>query len=237
MKTELEKCREKLLAKTKDLEEFIYIVSHDVKAPLRAITNLVDWIEDDLEGEVPNDVTVNMDLLKTRVSRLERMISSLTDISRIHRMELDHAEVDVKQMCLEIIKGRPDSNKIELEIKQMPVFKTYYQKLKRVFTELISNAANFQSNSHIQLQIKAEDQGEAYKFIVKDNGIGISEDAIEKVKKIFYTVHLKDEMDTTGAGLTIADKIIDFAGGELSIQSKINEGTAVSFTWPKEIVN
>ena len=115
MKTELEIYQEKLQQKTEELEEFIYIVSHDVKAPLRAITNLTAWIADDLE-EIQNDeIKENIKLLKSRVSRMERMLSALTDISRIGRMELEVMPVDVKKLCEEIIELNQFDKAVKVE--------------------------------------------------------------------------------------------------------------------------
>ena len=235
MKTELEIYQEKLQQKTEELEEFIYIVSHDVKAPLRAITNLTAWIADDLE-EIQNDeIKENIKLLKSRVSRMERMLSALTDISRIGRMELEVMPVDVKKLCEEIIELNQFDKAVKVEFGEMPKFNTYRFKLKRVLTELLKNALASMNSQKNTIHIETREKDDYFQFTIRDNGCGMPEEALEKVKKIFYTVHIKDDIDTTGAGLTIADKIVDFVGGSMEIQSKIEQGTTISFSWPKLI--
>jgi signal transduction histidine kinase len=236
MKTDLDICREELRQKSAELEEFIYIVSHDVKAPLRAITNLTAWIEDDLADIENDEIKENINLLKNRVNRMERMLSALTDISRIHRMGLEISPVDVEDLCSKLFQQLNPPAQCRLKMSDLPVFETYSMKLKRVFHELLSNAVMYSGENENLVEVEAADKGDFYEFKISDQGIGIADEALGKVMKIFYTVHIKDERDTTGAGLTIVSKILQFVGGKIKIESKENQGSRVVFTWPKRIV-
>lgn len=234
MKDDIRTLKEELNAKTEELETFIYIVSHDVKAPLRAINNLVDWIEEDLNG-AGEDVKENFTLLKNRVKRIESMMNALTELSRVRRMELDIAETNVTNLIQDILDIIPEKKNIQIEIGQMPVFRTMHRKLYKVLFALIENAIFFHDKPNGKVIAYCQDQGDMYTFGIKDNGPGIPEELISKVFTVFYTVNPKDIVETTGVGLTLAKKIVEFVGGEIKLYSRQNEGCEVIFTWPKTI--
>ncbi|HPD65097.1 MAG TPA: HAMP domain-containing sensor histidine kinase [Bacteroidia bacterium] len=234
MTEEINRLKEELKRKTEELESFVYIVSHDVKAPLRAINNLVEWIDEDLNGTT-GDVRENFDLLKNRVKRIENMMNALTELSRVRRMELDMAEVNTGAMIAEILEMIPDSKKMKVETGKMPVFRTMHRKLYKVLYALIENAVIFHDKEDGHIRISCKEKEDCYVFSVKDNGPGIPEDLQGKVFTVFYTVNSKDIRETTGVGLTLAKKILDFVGGNIQLISKQGEGSEFIFTWPKEL--
>ncbi|AMM52024.1 hypothetical protein TH61_13690 [Rufibacter sp. DG15C] len=229
-------CQEQLALLKQEYEEFAYIVSHDLKAPLRAICNLSGWISEDLGENIDPDIAHNIKLLQNRAERMERMINAVLSFSRVNRQELDIGEVDVKELVLEVAALFQKSHGLHLTVEPLPTFTTYAKKLETVFAKLLENAVTFNESGKPEVHISAAEQESFYTFTVTDNGIGISEDAKEKVFKLFYTVQPKDEEEHLGAGLTIVKKIVQFVGGTIQVQPTMDQGATFQFTWPKHIL-
>jgi len=232
MKNKTEILEQQIKQKSEELEQFVYIVSHDVKAPVRAINNLVSWIEEDL-GQMTDSVKEYFGLLKGRVGRIEKMMDALTELSRVKRLELEIAETNVSKIINNIIDIIPDKGQITVETGDMPVFRTMYQKLFKVLNILIINAFQFHDKNNGWIKIQCTDNKDHYLFEIKDNGPGIAEEYHQKIFTIFYTLCSKDTHETTGAGLSIAKAIVEFAGGQMNVSSKPGEGSNFYFTWPK----
>jgi K+-sensing histidine kinase KdpD len=234
------KCEDELSALKKEFEQFIYIVSHDVKAPLRAISNLTTWIEDDLEEGNKEEISTNFSLLKGRVQRLENMMDALLEISRINKYETHKSKVCLTETINDIVKLIDNNEQvhfeIELEVKN-ECFETFSKKLNKVLSSLIENAVQFNLSENKQVKIKIQENENEYHISIIDNGPGIPEEVRDKIFTVFYTLSSKDSAYSVGAGLTISRKICDFVGGELVFIPNKKEGSTFSFTWPKLINN
>ncbi|WP_181306584.1 ATP-binding protein [Rufibacter sp. XAAS-G3-1] len=228
-------CEQQLEALRKEFEEFAYIVSHDLKAPLRAINNLSAWIGEDLGENQEPEVQNNLQLLQNRTQRMERMINGLLEYSRVSRQDLEVQEVSVEAMVQRLAGAFPQSQTLEVHPSHLPTFKTYAKKLETVFQQLLQNAVTFNEQETPEAWIEAQEQADAFVFKVRDNGIGIPAEAQPKVFNIFFTVQPKDRHETLGVGLAITRKIIQFVGGSISVQSTPGHGTDFMFTWPKTI--
>lgn len=216
-----------------ELEEFAYIVSHDLKAPVRAISNLSVWIEEDLGENLDPDVKQNMDLLRNRASRLERMIEGLLEYSRSTRMNMSVGPTDVQALLQEVAEELP--NLIQLQLpEQLPVFSTYKAKLKQVFQAILCNSLMFSPTPAPIVQVQVQEQDDYFLFNLADNSGGMPEEALTKIFTLFYTVSPKDLVDTLGMGLAITKKIVQFAGGSISAHLNEMGGTTICFTWPKK---
>ncbi|MFC6999308.1 sensor histidine kinase [Rufibacter roseus] len=230
-----ESLKQKYDALKSEYEEFAYIVSHDLKAPLRAINNLSGWIKEDLGENLDKDVQHNINLLQNRAERMERMINGILQFSRVERMDMEIKEINVQNLVQEIVAGTDTPTTLQVHTSNLPQFTTYSKKLEEVLNQLLQNAVLYNENTHPQITVSCTEEGEFYLFSIKDNGIGIPADAQEKVFKLFFTVLPKDKSDHLGAGLTIARKIVKFVGGEIKIESSVGKGSEFSFTWPKSI--
>ncbi|RNI22468.1 sensor histidine kinase [Rufibacter latericius] len=228
-------CEQQLENLRQEYEEFAYLVSHDLKAPLRAINNLSAWIEEDLGDDLAPDIQKNIQLLQQRTDRMERMISGLLDFSRITRYDLNINEVNVQELVQHLADQIAHGSPLEVHASGLPTLTTYAKKLETVFRLLLQNAAKFNQSAKPQVWITAQEQEEAFLFTVKDNGIGISTEAQEKVFKMFYSVQPKEHNEGIGAGLAIARKIIQFVGGTIRVQSTLGQGAEFSFLWPKHV--
>ncbi|PRY14433.1 histidine kinase/DNA gyrase B/HSP90-like ATPase [Pontibacter ummariensis] len=225
-------CSKQLEQLKKDFEEFAYIVSHDMKAPVRAIVNLSQWIEEDLGDHLPPDVKHNMDLLRNRAFRLERMIEALLQYSRVSRYDLETGPTDLLELLLALKAELPPHVQVDVPA-ELPVLLTYKAKLRQVLSQLLQNASFFTQKDRPKIIVRVQEQAEFLLFEVTDNGDGIPAEALSKVFTLFYTVCPKDKVDTVGAGLAISKKTVQFAGGTIEALANEPEGTTIRFTWPK----
>jgi signal transduction histidine kinase len=229
---------EELNALKKEYEEFVYIVSHDLKSPMRAISNLSNWIEEDLQGSDNQDVLDNFKLLKNRVGRLENMMNSLLELSRVSRFEMEVYEINIPALideCTALTSGGSQSQfHFDYAISN-EIIQTFGKKLQKVIVSLLDNAIRFNSNEKKNIFIAVKEFEKEYEISIQDDGPGIPEDVKDKIFNIFYTVSAKDSVNTTGAGLTIAAKIIKMVGGQLTYATAEPNGSVFKFSWPKNI--
>ena len=225
---------EELKESNKELEDFASIASHDLKAPLRAIDNLANWIEEDME-DVTETTKEQLALMKGRIAMMNKLLDSLLEYSRIGRTNEDAILVDVNKMLENIFYTVSQPKGFIINIaKDMPIFKTQHAPLYQVFQNLIVNALKHHDKKNGSISIKCITTGNHYTFYVEDNGPGIPAEYHDKIFQLFQTLKSKDETDGVGMGLAIIKKTVEKFGGNISISSKEGEGTTFIFTWPKQ---
>ena len=232
------KCQEELVALKKEFEEFIYIVSHDIKSPMRAITNITTWIEEDLGSVVNQDVLTNLGLLKNRVYRLENMMNALLELSRVDRTELEFYELNIPKMIANCIDLFDRESNVDFHYKANIVNEncvTFGVKMRKVVMSVLDNAVRFHHEKNRKVFIGIVENDNDYEIKISDNGPGIPEQVIHKIFSIFYTVNSKDIMDTTGAGLAISCKIMKLVGGKIEYSPGVDCGSVFTINWPKII--
>ncbi|MBW4505202.1 MAG: CHASE3 domain-containing protein [Scytonematopsis contorta HA4267-MV1] len=227
---------ETLIERNQELDQFAYIVSHDLKAPLRAISNLSTWIEEDLKDKLPTESQYQMQLLRQRVARMEDLINGLLEYSRVGRVQTKSEFVNVGIMLAEIIDSLdpPPTFIIEIEA-EMPTLTTKALLLRQVFTNLISNAIKHHNRPDGRVNISVKDLGEFYEFVVADDGVGIDPEFHDKIFTIFQTLKSRDSKENTGIGLAIVKKIIESEGCMIRLESQVSQGSTFRFTWRKII--
>lgn len=221
-----------------ELDQFAYVVSHDLKAPLRAINNLSEWIEEDLGNKIDGDTRTNMDLMRGRVHRMENLINGILDYSRIGRKQATVQLVDLNELLRELVSPEllPSNFKLILP-DNFPVFKTERVAIEQVFSNFVSNAIKYNTDMVPVLEIGFSENGNFYEFFVADNGPGIEPEYHEQVFIIFQTLQSRDKVESTGVGLAIVKKIIQEKGGKVWIESNNGKGAKFCFTWPKYSTN
>jgi signal transduction histidine kinase len=228
-----------LLKRQKDeLDQFAHIVSHDIKAPLRGIDNVVTWIEEDHSFDLPPKVIEYLNVIKGRIKRAENLLGGILAYARIGRQVAVKEWVDVKELVMEAGEYIPQRAGISLILgSRLPVIYTERVPLLQVLTNLIVNAFKYHDKDRGEVRINCKNGGPLYEFSVSDDGPGISPAYHQKIFAIFQTLQEGDKLETTGVGLAIVKKILDDRNLSICVDSDIGKGTSFVFTWPKEIIN
>lgn len=224
-----------LLKKRNDeLDQFAYVASHDLKAPLRAIASLSEWIEEDLAETLPEENKHQMRLLRGRVSRMEALINGLLEYSRVGRTQTPSSMVNVSTLLREVIDflDPPATFMIEVE-PGMPTFVTNRLPLLQVLSNLIGNAIKHHNRTDGHVKVSVKDQGQYYEFAISDDGPGIAPEYYDKIFHIFQTLEARDQKECTGVGLAIVKKIIETEGTTITLESEVGVGSTFRFTWLK----
>lgn len=217
-----------------ELDQFAYIVSHDLKAPLRAIANLSQWLEEDLEDHLTEDTRHQMHLMRSRVHRMEALINGLLQYSRVGRLHAELEPVDVEALLYDVIDSLAPPPEFTIKVMQgMPTLITERLPLEQVFANLISNGIKHHHRRDGQIVISVTEQADFYEFAVADDGIGIAPEFHQKVFVMFQTLEARDKVENTGVGLAIVKKIIEDKGGTISLESQRGQGATFRFSWPK----
>ncbi len=227
-----------LRKRNQELDQFAYVVSHDLKAPLRAIANLSSWIEEDLSDSMTEDTLHQMNLLRGRVHRMEGLIEGLLQYSRVGRIQVPSEIVQVEKLLAEIIDSLAPPSGFEVKIEPgMPTFVTEKLPLQQVFSNLISNAIKHNRCESGHVKISVQELDDFYEFSVEDDGPGIAPEYHDKVFVIFQTLEARDKVENTGIGLSLVKKIVEGQGGTISLESAEGKGATFRFTWPKQSIS
>ena len=218
--------------RNKELNQFAYVVSHDLKAPIRGIYNVIQWIEEDLGSEVSPQMRKYLNIIPERIKRMEDLIHGLLDYARISRERPLKETVDVNVLVKDITDLIAPKD-FKIEVKDLPVLTTEKIRLEQVFSNLISNAVKYAGRNKGQIQISARELKDFYEFSVSDNGIGIDPQFHGKIFEIFQTLREKHAKESTGIGLSIVKKIIDDQHCTIKVSSQLGKGSVFTFTWPK----
>jgi PAS domain S-box-containing protein len=232
--TERKQAQAALEDRNQELNSFVHIVSHDLKAPLRAIAHLSEWIEDDLAGSLSADNQQQMTLLRSRVYRLEATIDGLLDYARVGRTDTQSEPIAVAQLLAEAIDSLSPPPTFKISIApNLPTLHTKRILLSQVFANLIGNAIKHHHDvEHGVIQISAQTRGNFWEFAVSDDGPGIEPEYHTLVFGMFQAVNPQNRADSTGIGLAIVKKIVEAEGGTIRLASQLGKGTTFYFTWP-----
>lgn len=233
MSEKLEKNFNEVTKKNKELDQFAYVVSHDLKAPLRGISNIISWIEEDHVEHVTPEINRNLILIKGRTLRLENMINGLLEYARVGKTKKSEEAVHVKDVLNELADLIvPPGTSLNIPGK-LPVIHAIKLHIEQIFANLLSNAVKHNPNKNPAITIKYRDLGKYHEFTVADNGPGIDTKYFEKIFEIFQTLQERDAFESTGVGLAIVKKIIEDNNGTIVVESVSGKGTTFIFTLPK----
>ena len=216
-----------------ELNDFAYIVSHDLKAPLRAIGSLSQWLYSDYKDKFDHEGKAQLDLLVNRVYRMQNLIDGILEYSRVGRIQKEKVTIDPNLLLREIIDSLSPPSHIRIVIDR-PLPLIHYEKtsIRQVFSNLIGNAIKYMDKPEGELHIGCEQDGNYWKFFVQDNGPGIDKKYYDLIFQIFQTLNARDTIESTGIGLSIVKKIIETYCGKVWIESELGKGSTFYFTIP-----
>jgi light-regulated signal transduction histidine kinase (bacteriophytochrome) len=229
-----EKELKEVKAINKELDEFTYIASHDLKEPLRGIHNYMSFLKEDHAEKLDQEAQQYIDSTQRLAERMTNLTDQLLAYSKLGKAEMKKEPVDVDAIVDEVLEDlsglRPDG--IELRrIGKLGTAKGDAIRIGEVFQNLITNAAKYNDKSSKWVEIGRDDSGVHPVFYVRDNGIGIKPQHKDRVFQIFKRLNENSKFGSgTGAGLTIVKKIIERHGGRIWLDSVPDEGTTFYFT-------
>lgn len=217
-----------------ELKEFAYIVSHDLKAPLRAIDSLTGWIVEDYEEALDEEGKDLIQTLKGRVTTMNQLIDGILQYSRISRLNSSPEDVDLNEIIIYVWSlGKPEKPfKINI-VKDLPNLFTNYDKMQELFQKIVENAIRFNDKAEGLITVDWSEDDTFIHVTIKDNGIGIPEKDFEEIFKIFRSLDKKKHKNQIGLGLTLAKRIVETYDGHIGIESTVGEGTTFTVSLPK----
>jgi len=221
--------------RAEELEQFAYVTSHDLKAPLRAIRNLADWIAEDLQSKLDNQTRERLTLMSDRVSRMQALVEGLLDYCRVGRDKENQEKVDSRVLVADTIDLLSPPSGFLIDVaRDMPTLFTNRLELGQVFANLIGNAIKHHGSNNGHISIGVRDTGRFFEFTIADDGPGIAPEYHQKIFLMFQVLSVKDDRSDTGIGLALVKKIVQERGGSISLESREGEGANFRFTWPKD---
>ncbi len=217
-----------------ELNDFAYIISHDLKAPLRAIGSLTNWLNQDYRDKLDEQGQQLIDLLNQRTVRMHNLIEGVLNYSRISHIHQNVVKQDANAIVNEVVADLNLPSGIQVKIACiLPAVWYEETKLRQIFQNLIGNAAKYMNKEFGLIEVLYKEDEKFWWFEIKDNGPGIEESHFHRIFKIFQTLQPKDTYESTGIGLSIVKKIVEMGGGSIHLTSKVGQGTSFFFSIPK----
>jgi signal transduction histidine kinase len=232
----VEERTQELNRSNQELDQFAYVASHDLKAPLRAIDHLATWIDEDAGHLLPPRSREHLAKMRGRIQRMEGLLDDLLTYSRAGRQRGEVRAVDTRNLVARVVEmiGPPDRFRIVVE-EPMPTLVTLHVPLETVLRNLLGNAIKHHDKESGTIVVRARDLGEMVEFTVQDDGPGIEPNYHERIFQMFQTLRPRDQMEGSGIGLAVVKKIVENAGGKVWVRSSPGAGATFGFTWPKNV--
>jgi signal transduction histidine kinase len=217
----------------KELDNYAQLISHELKTPLRNISDILTWIREELAHPISSENSINsIELLEKKVERMELLLTKLEQYKNIRSSSFKKNKINLNTIAKKVIAKLQVPSHIKIEIKnKLPTLFADEIMLEKVFEILIQNALDHIDKEKGLILLACETTEEDYLFSIKDNGIGIKTKYHEKIFEMFQTI---DSNNSTGIGLSIVKKIISYYNGEVKVESKTNKETIFYFSLPKK---
>jgi signal transduction histidine kinase len=237
---ELKEERRKLKEVNKELETFSYSVSHDLRAPLRAIDGFSRVIEEEYSGVLDDEGTRLLRIVRENTKKMDELITDLLTLSRTGRKEMNVTEIDMKAMAESMyheIVPPENTAAFEFSVSDLPPAFADPTLMKRVWNNLISNAVKYtMPKERKMIEITGHTEEDAYVYSVRDTGVGFDEKYKDKVFALFQRLHSAGEFEGSGVGLAIVERIISRHDGKVWAEGREGEGAVFSFSLPRKSV-
>jgi light-regulated signal transduction histidine kinase (bacteriophytochrome) len=233
--TEYVSITDELKRSNKDLNEFAYVASHDLKAPLRGIMQLASWIYEDIEESASDETKTHLKLLQSRTARLEKLLDDLLIYSRVGNHLGNIEKIDVSesvQMIFQLLDP-PEGFVLNLPAP-LPIMTTLTTPLEVIFRNLIGNAIKHHDKTEGVITITAIEKDNFYEFFCENDGPPIAPQHYDQIFEMFKTLRPRDDVEGSGMGLSIIKRMLDYHGQKITVVSAGERGVIFSFTWPKK---
>jgi PAS domain S-box-containing protein len=225
-----------LQAANRELNDFAYIVSHDLKAPLRGISSLASWLMADYADKLGAEGAQQLGLIDNRVKRLGGLVDGILAYSRAGRGREERRRVSLDALVRNSIELLAPPTHISVEISaDLPALVIDPFKAQQLFQNLVSNAIKYMDKAAGRVRVDCIPDGAMWRFTVTDNGPGIEARYFDKIFQLFQTLSPRDKVESTGVGLALVKKIVELEGGRVWVESTVGAGSAFHFTLPAEI--
>ncbi len=234
--TALAAAMQELRNSNEELRNFAYVVSHDLKAPLRGIGSLADWLQADYAEQLGSEGRKYLQLLMGRVRRMDQLIDGILEYSRVGRVTEARTYIDLDQVVRESVDLLVPPAHIRIVIDgALPSVAGEPTRMRQLFQNLLSNAIKFMDKPHGLIRVSAHAADGVWHFTVADNGPGIDPRHHEKIFQLFQTLAPRDRIEGTGVGLALARKIVELHGGHIWVESTPGQGSKFHFTFPHDV--
>lgn len=241
IKNELQKTKEAkqlLESANAELESFSYSVSHDLQAPLRAISGFSQAVMEDYASKLDADGKRYLNLIQDNAALMGQLIQDLLTFSRLGRQQISTSEIDMESLAKEVFEQVkiqvPNQGVVEFKLGSLPRARGDSAMIRQVFVNLFSNALKFTRGLQVAIiEVGYRKEGDAGFYYVKDNGAGFDMRYVEKLFGVFQRLHTVDEFEGTGIGLALVKRIITRHGGKIWVEGALNQGACFYFTLPQ----
>jgi len=235
LEQQVEERTKELQRSNQDLDQFAYIASHDLKAPLRAIDHLSTWVTEDVGHLLPERSQEHLAKMRSRIMRMEGLLDDLLTYSRAGRFRGDATTVDLDELVARVVDtvSPPEGYRIYVD-GDLPTLHTYAAPLETVLRNLVGNAIKHHDKPEGSVRISATEADEMIEFVVTDDGPGIDAAFHDRIFQMFQTLRPRDQVEGSGIGLAVVEKIVTSAGGSVRVDSEPGHGATFRFTWPRE---
>ena len=236
-KKQVENINQELRHSNQELEQFAYVVSHDLQTPLRSLSMFTQLLAQEYKEQLDSQADEYINYIADGATRMQTLIQDLLAYSRAGKNEQTWISVNLKETLQQVIidlQASIKEHKAEIIVKNLPTVIANPVEMGQLFQNLISNGIKFRGQAYPRIEIDTSSQAKQWLISVKDNGIGIDEQYSHRIFQIFQRLHPQDQYPGTGIGLTICQKIVERYGGKIWVESLVGKSSTFYITLPKQ---
>jgi len=232
---ELARKLEELGRSNRELEQFAYVVSHDLREPLRMVATYTQLLAERYRGKLDKNADQYIEYASDGALRMQALIQDLLSLSRVGREPVSLQPVDCNAVIAEVVRDLEPAiseSGARIQFGKLPTVQAHSSEMRRLFQNLVGNALKFRGKERPVVRVLGEPAGRQWRFSVTDNGIGIASECQASIFRIFERLHTRSEYPGNGIGLAICQKIVEHYGGRIWVESQLGCGASFRFTLP-----